>query len=331
MAASRSSFLIVVTFWNVNRNPARPPGVSRCVAQTDLDHVASVLRPVAEFVAPAAEAAQVARNRFHHRRRELKHLVDRPANRRFAWHARNRFRSAIERQDPQGNIRRGEAARQAVDDVLVEGLQARDLGGRLFQPRAGRSKTFGERSAEERHGKKPEHVERNRVLRNRARRQRNRPVRQPRIRQHSGGRQILSDHELAEQHCAQRRNEQAALPELHDRARDHRQNVQRREVAGHAAGEVDERRHDDCVAGKLHVDEPAVLVDLAQCERVGNGQRVDEPDEKEERIDRKRARRRHLHEGGGPEQHRADDRADDDQPGDFAAEIGIEHCSRTNP
>ena len=50
-----------VTSWNVNRSPARPPGVSRCVArQADLDLAAAVGRPVAELVAPRAAAAQVA-------------------------------------------------------------------------------------------------------------------------------------------------------------------------------------------------------------------------------------------------------------------------------
>ena len=50
-----------VTSWKVNRNPARPPGVSRCVA---LRPSSMSPRPsggrIPELVAPRARLAQVA-------------------------------------------------------------------------------------------------------------------------------------------------------------------------------------------------------------------------------------------------------------------------------
>ena len=51
--------------------------------------------------------------------------------------------------------------------------------------------------------------------------------------------------------CAQRRDEQSPAPELHRARGDDRQHVQGREVARHATGDVDERRHDDRVARQL--------------------------------------------------------------------------------
>ena len=89
-------------------------------------------------------------------------------------------------------------------------------------------------------------------------------------------------------------DEQAAAAELHGAGGDDRQHVQRREVAGDAAGEVDERGDDQRVARQLQIDQPAVAVDEPQRQRVDDRQRVGQADQEEERIDRKRAGRGDL-------------------------------------
>ena len=90
------------------------------------------------------------------------------------------------------------------------------------------------------------------------------------------GGQVLREHEADVEQRAQRRHQQAAAPELDDARGDDRQHVERREVAGDAAGEVDERRDDQRVAGQLQVDQPAVPVDEPQRRRVDDRQRVGE-------------------------------------------------------
>src|ERR671936_66461 len=57
---------------------------------------------------------------------------------------------AVERQDPLRDVGGGEAARQAVDDVLVESLQVGDLGRGLYEALARRSHAFGQRAAQPR-------------------------------------------------------------------------------------------------------------------------------------------------------------------------------------
>ena len=166
-----------VTSWNVNRSPARPPGVSRCVA----------LRPISSSPRPSrgAIAELDARARRLAPRSSSSDAVDRAAaaaaRRRSGGptagrerHAGDRLGGAVERQDALRRVGRRQAARQAVDDVLVERLQVGDLGRRLLEPRAGRPQAVGERAAEQRDGEEPEHVQRDRVLRDRPRRQRRR-------------------------------------------------------------------------------------------------------------------------------------------------------------
>ena len=82
-----------------------------------------------------------------------------------------------------------------------------------------------------------------------------------------------------------------------------------REDARDAAGQADERGHDDGVARQLQIDQPAVAIDEAQRDRVDDRQRVGQRDQKEKGIDGKRTRRRDLHHGRAAEQQRADQRA----------------------
>ncbi len=244
---------------------------------------------------------------------------DRPADHRRGRAAGDVLGRAIERQDPAGVVRGRQPARQAVDDVLIERLQVGDLVGRLLEPRPGRPDAIGERSAEQRDREEPERVEEVGVLRDRPRRQHRRH--QPGIVHVAGGREVLRQHHAAVQHRAQRRHQEAAAPELHHRRRHDRQDVERREIAGDAAREVDERRDDQRVAGQLHVDDPPAAFGQPQRRRVERRQRVGEADQEEERVDRKRPGRGDLGERRRPQQRGADDGADGDQPPELPPQV----------
>ena len=222
------------------------------VAGTRGARALAAVRPWSKRIASAGAAA-AARRRSAGRRRDAERQ------------AGDRLGGAVERQDALRRIGRRQAARQAVDDVLVERLQVGDLGRRLLEPGAGRPQAVrrASRSA----------APRRRTRRRSARRCTARPTRggsasavggEPRIVQQPGRRQVLREHEADVEHGAERRDEQAAAAELDDAGGDDRQHVQRREVAGDAAGEVDERRDDQRVAGQLQVDQPAVPLDEAQ-------------------------------------------------------------------
>ena len=194
-------------------------------------------------MAPArALRSQLALDRVDHRRRQLQHVGDAAADRGVARHAGDRFGAAVERQNPQRLVGGGEAARQAVDDVLVQRLQVGDLGRRLFELGARRAQALGERAAKQRDREEAEDVQRHGIAGHRAGRQRLRIRGQPGIAAQPGRGEILRQHQAAVEHGAQRRHQQAAAPELDGARRNHRQHVQRGEVAGDAAGEVDERR-----------------------------------------------------------------------------------------
>ena len=106
--------------------------------QAELEVAAPVAGPVPELVAARAVAAEVRLDRLHHRRRQLQHVVDRPADGRAERQAGDRLRRAVEGEDALAGIGGRQAARQAVDDVLVERLQVGDLARGLLEPRAGR-------------------------------------------------------------------------------------------------------------------------------------------------------------------------------------------------
>ena len=241
-----------------------------------------------ELVAARAAPAQIVVRALHEPRRQLQHVADRPADRRPERHAGDRLGGAIERQDPLRRIGRGQPARQAVDDVLIERLQVGDLRRRLLEPGAGRPQAVGERAAQQRDGEEAEHVQRDRTARPRPAAARPTAFSPATGRSSSPTRRrVLREHQADVEHRAERRHEQAAAPELHGARRDDRQHVERREVARDAAGEIDERRHDQRVAGQLQVDQPPVPLDEAQRQRVADRQRVGQADQEEER-DRRR-------------------------------------------
>ena len=127
--------------------------------------------------------------------------------------------------------------------------------------RAGRSHALGQRAAQQRDGEEAEHVQRRRCTARRRAAAARRARLEPGVEQQTGGREVLRRAPGRRRATrAQRRDQQPAAPELHGAGRDDRQHVQRREEAGDAAGEVDERRDDQRVAGELQVDQPAVPV-----------------------------------------------------------------------
>ena len=294
--------------------------------KADLE-LAAVAGAVAELMTPRALHPQVRLNRFHHRTGQLQHLVDRPADRAAKRHAGDRLGAAVEGADAQRRVGRDQAARQAVDDVLVQRLQIGDLGRRLLEARPRRAQAVGKRAAEQGDGEEPEDVERHGIARHRAGRQGQGRGGEPGIGAVARGRKVLRDHQADVEHRAERRRHQPAAAELDRAGRDHRQHVERGEIAGDAAGEVDEGGDDQRVAGQLQVDQPAVAIDEAQRQPVDDRQPVGQADEKEERVDRKRARRRDLDDDGRAEQNRPDDRPNRDQPGEILSQPAISHDS----
>ena len=107
---------------------------------------------------------------------------------------------------------------------------------------------------------------------------------------------------------------QAAAPELQDGGGDDRQRVERREVAGHAAAQHHDRRHDERVGRQLHVHQPPVVLGVTQGQRVERGEGVGEADQVEERIDGERARIVDLDQNGRAEQQGDGRGARRDQP-----------------
>ena len=137
-------------------------------AQADVDLAASVAGPVAEL--------EAARRRRRSGRRSSASTsgggscstsaIGRPTT-DVERQAGDRLGRVVEGEDALRRIGGGQAARQAVDDVLVERLQVGDLGRRLLEPRAGRPHALGERAAQQRDREEPEHVQRDGVLRDR--------------------------------------------------------------------------------------------------------------------------------------------------------------------
>ena len=102
------------------------------------------LTPMLELNAARPRAAQIAAEGVDYFRRQLEHLVDRAADHGRRGEAGNHLGRAIEGEDSLGVVRGGQSAWQAVDDVLVERLQVRDVARRLRQLDTRRSQAFGE-------------------------------------------------------------------------------------------------------------------------------------------------------------------------------------------
>ncbi len=101
----------------------------------------------------------------------LQHVCDRLTDGTGGRHTGDRFRRAIERDDPPLQIGRRQPARKTVDDVLAESLEIGDLIRCLLQLRARAAEPFGQIAAQRRHREEPEHVEAHAEERNPPRRQ----------------------------------------------------------------------------------------------------------------------------------------------------------------
>ena len=97
--ASRSSRRIVVTSWNVNRSPVRPPdGLERGGADAEVDLAA--VRPPVPVVRPPAPRREAAPGRGRPRSpSEAEHVGDRRARRRVPRVAGDGLGRPVERQD----------------------------------------------------------------------------------------------------------------------------------------------------------------------------------------------------------------------------------------
>ena len=168
---------------------------------------------------------------------------------------------AVEREDAAVGVGGDQAAQQAVDDVLVERAQILDLVTTRPPGGAGRAQALGQRPGQQRDGEEAEQVDGHRVLREARRRQRRVGAQAASRRKRRRASRYCAETMREIEHRAQRRHLQRPAAEA-DRARgDDRQQIERREVAGDAAGDVDERGHQHRVDRELQVDQPRAAVD----------------------------------------------------------------------
>ena len=145
-----------------HEKPGAPAGrLEMRRAQADVDLASPIGRSVAEL-----EAAGPARRSAPHRAAATSgagncstSATGRPTA-RLERQAGDGFGGAVEGQDPLQPIGGRQAARQAVDDVLIERLEIGDLGRGLLEPRPGRPHAVGQRAAQERDGEEAEQVQR---------------------------------------------------------------------------------------------------------------------------------------------------------------------------
>ena len=123
--------------------------------EADLELAPAVGAVVPALVAPRSLADEVQRDRLDDGRRQLQHVADRTPDGRPKRDAGNELRCAVEREHALLRIGGRQPARQAVDDVLVQRLQAGNLGRRLLEAGAGVPEAVSQRSAEERDGRAP--------------------------------------------------------------------------------------------------------------------------------------------------------------------------------
>jgi hypothetical protein len=227
------------------------------------------------------------------------------------------FGGLVEAQNPALDVGRCQATGQAADHVLAERLKIGQLVRRLLERGAGAAQTLRQQAAQRGHRDEPEDVkkddeERDALLRPRVGADDHR----------EGGRaEVLRARQASVHERAQHADHHPGPLRLDGARRNDRQRVERREIARDSARQVDERRDDDRVAGQLHVDEPAVLLGVAQQQDVKDGQRVGQADQKEEGINRQRSRRLNLDQNRRPEQERDDRGAAANQPQESATEI----------
>ena len=158
--ASRSSLRDSVTSWNVSMKPVSPRGViSGAVLKPS-----SICRPsrAREAVLDARQLA-AAPPPARTVRRAPPAAAARPPRRCpiacRAGQSGDRLGGTVEGQHLPVDVGRRQAARQAVDDVLAERLEVRELARRPLQLRVRAAQPFGQVAAQRRHRQEPEDVQ----------------------------------------------------------------------------------------------------------------------------------------------------------------------------
>ena len=162
----------------------------------------------------------------------------------------------LKRDDPAGPIGRDQTARQALDDVLIECLQVGQC--RATRPRAGRRRGAGDRPATRRAAPRPQARWRwpPRCRPPRASAAGTAACRASTPRRCTRAARCTAASRARRTQALSSATRMPPGAELHRGRADDRQHVQQREVAGHAAGEVYERRDDAGVARRT-ADRPA--------------------------------------------------------------------------
>ncbi len=234
------------------------------------------------------------------------------------FHADDPLRGLVEAQDAALDIRGRQAARQAADHVLAEGLQILQLVRRLLERCPSATQPLGQPATERRDREEAEDVQaddekRDALLRPRVGANHDRQRRRA---------EVLRRRQSCVDDRAQHPDQHAGALRLNRARGNDRERVERREVARDAARQVDERRNDNRVAHQLDVNQPTVLLRVPEQQHVDDRQRVREADQEKERIDRQRSRRLNLNQNRRAEQQRDDRSAAANQPQQAAAEIG---------
>ena len=123
---------------------------------------------VREIDPPGAVPGKVGLKQRHEVGGQLQHLARRAPGDRRALVSRDDFRGAIERDDAAGAIGRDQPARQALNDVLVEGLEVGQGMRRVRQARIDPPQAVGERPADQGDGNERNRIGGNGVFRARA-------------------------------------------------------------------------------------------------------------------------------------------------------------------
>ena len=276
--------------------------------QPDVEQ-APVAVAVLEVHAQAARLGQRGQLRAD-RRRQLQDLADVLAGGLTDRHTGNRGRGLVERQHAPLDVRRHQPAQEAVDDVLVVGAEVRHLVRRHGQPRIGGPKPFRQRPRQQRDGEEPEQVDPHRVLREAPGGQLESLYRHP-VRDHV---HVLRHDDGQVQHRTERRDLQRAASKADGAGGDDGQEIERRKVADDAAGQTDEPGDQQRIHAELQVREPRMPIDEPERREIRDAQRIRQPDQKEERINRKGAGAIELNQDRGAKQQRADDYAYGDEP-----------------
>ena len=228
--------------------------------------------------------------------------------------AGDRLGGAVEHDDAAVGVGRRQAARHAVDDVLVEGLQIGNRRRRGAQAHVGAVQALGQVAGEPGHGHERDDVDADRVERVARTGQRQDGVGQAPVLGPRDDQAVLRGHDQAEADAAPQRDGHAAARQPQHAAAEDRQHVERDEVGVEAAGQDDDGRDDADVDDQLRLDQPRpARMDAARGE-VEHGQRRHRLQQVEGELARQPLRARRVDEQPGAEDQPHQQRPEGDQP-----------------